>query len=90
MGLTLREFYQMTWAEFTLAAQGHRLRQYQQLDNVRLLSFFVVKSNTKMKNLKPTDLFKLPIDPAPAPPPKRKKTTKAEWDAIMNRYFPKK
>ena len=88
MGLLPDEFYNMTWKDFSRAADGYWLRHIRYMQGIRRLSFFIVRMNSDPKHarkIKEQKLFWLPTDPPPVEV-KPVKMPKAEFEAMAARY----
>lgn len=52
----------MTLAEYLAAVDGYMIKYYKDLEQTRLICFFIYNSASSKPIKKPTDLFKLPTD----------------------------
>ena len=63
VGLTIDEFWQLTWREFLLYKMAYDNRQMREWERTRMITYLIYKANTSEKNPKSIKaFFPLPSD----------------------------
>lgn len=56
------EFYRMTMREYLASVDGYLMGYYKELEQTRLICYFIVNTYAKKPLGKPSEIFELPTD----------------------------